>query len=259
MKHLIDNYLEWLKNNIKLKKVGNGYSEISTPFLDSHNDEISIYIKKTSNGSYYLTDDGYTINDLEINGLDFFNKKSQHRVKLLSSALNGYGVSLKETTKELFIEANDINFPLKKHLFIQAILTINDMFMLTSSNVKGMFLEDVSNWLDDNDVRYNPRVKVAGKSKYDHVFDFMIPKSKKQPERIIKLINNPKKDSIESTIFSFVDTMDNRPDSNMSYALVNDEDKPKSQIKFAQDALAEYNINPLLWSQRQDYVEELAT
>lgn len=40
-------------------------------------------------------------------------------------------------------------------------------------------------------IRYTPKVKFTGKSGYDHLFDFVIPKSRQQPERIIQAINRP--------------------------------------------------------------------
>ncbi|WP_418888699.1 DUF1829 domain-containing protein, partial [Methanothrix soehngenii] len=37
-------------------------------------------------------------------------------------------------------------------------------------------------------------MKFTGKSGYDHLFDFVIPKSKKRPERILQAINRPSRD-----------------------------------------------------------------
>ena len=51
--------------------------------------------------------------------------------------------------------------------------------------VASLFYEDVVAWLDLHDVRYTPKVKFTGKTGYDHLFDFVIPKSRRQPERIV--------------------------------------------------------------------------
>ncbi|MCH7567122.1 MAG: DUF1828 domain-containing protein, partial [Nitrospirae bacterium] len=47
-----------------------GSCQISTPFLDRHNDAIEIFVEK-KDGSLRLTDDGYTIRDLRASGMEF--------------------------------------------------------------------------------------------------------------------------------------------------------------------------------------------
>jgi len=60
---LIAEYLGWLKQGLRVNELET-CCQISTPFLDRHNDEIEIYVEKR-NGGLVLTDDGYTIADLE--------------------------------------------------------------------------------------------------------------------------------------------------------------------------------------------------
>lgn len=59
--------------------------EITTPFLDRHNDRLQIYATK-SNGHFALTDDGYVIQDLQSSGCELKTKK---RRALLETTLNG--------------------------------------------------------------------------------------------------------------------------------------------------------------------------
>ena len=42
----IGKYLDWIKNNSTQTMIGE-YSEISTPFVDAHNDQIRFYIMKS--------------------------------------------------------------------------------------------------------------------------------------------------------------------------------------------------------------------
>ncbi|MGC2601526.1 MAG: DUF1828 domain-containing protein, partial [Rhodomicrobium sp.] len=60
IERLVDRYRSWLKDRTKLKSVHSDWVEITTPFLDRHNDYIQLYVKK-ENGGYRLTDDGHTI------------------------------------------------------------------------------------------------------------------------------------------------------------------------------------------------------
>jgi hypothetical protein len=74
-----------------------------------------------------------------------------------------------------------------------------------------LFYEDVVAWLDTSDIRYTPNVKFTGKSGYDHHFDFVIPKSRQQPERILHAITRPSKDTAEAAAFKWINTRDVRP------------------------------------------------
>ena len=86
---LLDDYTAWLRDKTSLREVAD-WVEITTPYLDRHNDYIQIYAKK-ANGSFVLTDDGYTIGDLEQNGCKLNSPKRQD---LLKMTLNGFGVQL---------------------------------------------------------------------------------------------------------------------------------------------------------------------
>ena len=100
--------------------------------------------------------------------------------------LNGFGVKLNADALE--VHATTESFPLRKHNLIQAILAVNDLFYLANPIVESLFYEDVVAWLDDNDVRYTPKAKFTGTSGLDHLFDFVVPKSRRQPERIVEAI-----------------------------------------------------------------------
>jgi hypothetical protein len=135
-------------------------------------------------------------------------------------------------------------------------LAINDLFYLATPIVASLFLEDVTLWLDANDVRYTPKVKFAGKSGYDHLFDFVIPASKKEPERILQTINRPNRDTAQAIAFSWIDTKDVRPPNSRAYAFLNDADHTPSASVI--DALKNYDVRPVLWSERQQVCQELA-
>jgi hypothetical protein len=59
----IQQYIKWLRDKNSIRPI-NGWIEIKSPFLDRHNDYLQIYTKQENN-RYTLTDDGYTIEDLE--------------------------------------------------------------------------------------------------------------------------------------------------------------------------------------------------
>lgn len=245
----INSYLAWLKDKMYSTEIGQSI-EITTPFLDNKNDHIQIYISNDP-GGLVLSDDGVTMSELMLSGCDFSTPKRQ---QILTSLLNGVGV--KEKDSVLYVEATEQNFPQKKHALLQAILAVNDMFMLSHSRVSSVFLEDVELFLYKNDIRYTPSVQFTGKSGFQHTFDFVIPASRIKPERLLKAINSPTKEKTESILFSWDDTKNMRRKDSSMYVFVNDEDKKiKADIY---GAFKQYGITPVAWSERSDIIPELS-
>src|SRR4030042_2343547 len=249
IQNLIDNYVRWLKDKTVLRQVKD-WVEITPPYLDRHNDYLQIYAKR-QNGGYLLTDDGYVLEDLEQSGCKLESAKRQ---ALLRITLNGFGVQTNEGRLE--IHASHDNFALRKHNLIQAMLAVNDLFYLAVPVVASLFYEDVVAWLDLHEIRYTQKVKFTGKSGYDHLFDFVIPKSRTRPERILHTINRPSRDTAQVLAFSWIDTKEVRPPDSRAYALLNDSDQTISTSVL--DALRNYDVNPILWSRREEVRKELA-
>src|SRR5690606_2724889 len=164
------------------------------------------------------------INDLINSGCPLDSPKRQ---ELLKTTLAGFGVQLDHD--QLVVHATPDNFSLKKHNMIQAMLAVHDLFYLSSPYVASLFMEDVTKWLDLSDIRYTPKVKFTGKSGYDHMFDFVIPKSRNQPERIVQAIANPKKDSAEALVFNGIDPKETRSTAAKRFAFLDDSNSKVSR------------------------------
>jgi len=245
----LEEYLKWLRDKTAVKQIDAEWVEITTPFLDRHNDYLQIYAKR-QNGTYILTDDGYIVDDLEQSGCKLDTSKRQ---SILRMTLNNLGVQFKEGRLE--VQASPQDFGRRKHDLVQAMLAVNDMFSLASPTVESLFYEDVQNWLDYNEVRYTPQIRLTGQSGYDHRFDFVIPKSRSHPERIVQTINRPSRDASESLAFAWYDTRDARPSDSWVYAILNDQEHSISSGVVS--ALSSYNVKSVLWSERERVVEEL--
>ncbi len=251
IQELMDRYIGWLKDKTTLRQIDDQWVEITTPHLDRHNDYLQLYVRANPKGGLTLSDAGNTIDDLTLSGCEL---KTPKRQDLLRMTLNGFGV--KAEHDELTVQANSDSFALQKHNLVQAMLAVNDMFYLSKPTVSSLFLEDVTSWLEDNEVRYTPRVKFTGRTGYDHMFDFVIPKSKKKPERILQSINRPTRDKAEALVFAWMDTRETRDVSSLAYAMLNDAEKRPSTAVF--EALRNYDIHPVLWSEREDALADLA-
>lgn len=250
IEELLNEYYRWLKDKTIFKKINEKYIEITTPYLDRHNDYIQIYISEKSS-IFSLTDGGSTIIGLLQDGC---NLNTEKRKKILEMALNGFAVRYDPNTHALSVDADKENFPIKKHNLLQAILAINDMFYLAESNIANIFLDDVKSWFDNNDIRYSENVTFTGRSGYARRFDFLIPKSKQEPERLIKTLNNPNKSHLDNIVMDWIDTMDLRPEAK-PYVFVNDNSK-KIHNNIS-EALINYNITPIFWTKKDEMKQRL--
>lgn len=250
VRSLLDRYAEWVRDKTVLRELGDEYVEVTTPYLDRHNDYTQIYVRR-DDGGFELSDGGETIEDLRSSGCDLETKK---RRDLLAMTLNGFGVQ--REGDRLFVKADAQNFSLRKHNFVQAILAVNDMFYLAVPVVASVFLEDVAAWMELHDIRYTPRVKFTGKTGYDHHFDFVVPASRRAPERLLRAVARPGRDTAEASAFAWIDTREVRAPEFRFYVLLNDDERPPSSSIV--DALRNYEIIPVAWSERESVREELA-
>jgi len=177
------------------------------------------------------------------------------REKIFKIVLNGFGVQLGDNN-ELYVEANLNNIGQKKHYLLQAILTVNDMYVLSQENVYSFFKEDVEMYFHSNEMFYNKDIKITGKTGFDHNIDFIIAPSKTKPERLIKTINTPQKDPVMAAIFAFNDIAAVREHKMDSYVIYNDLDKPAPTEALL--ALSNYGVRNIPWSKKERCKEEFA-
>lgn len=236
----IDDYVSWLRSEITFSKIGE-YYEVTTPFLNSCNDYMQLYVKQEDN-SIYFTDDGYTINGLEMTGITF----TGNRKKQLEGILRQYGVVL--DGKELTLKANAREFAQRKHSFIQCMMRVDDMYMLSRGKVTSYFLDDIQTFLDSKQIYCTENVQFPGVSGFNHNYDFLMQRSATKPERLCTAINNPSKSTIGNAIFAWDDTKPSRKKDSKLIVLLNDSSNvPDSIIT----ACANYDIAMIKWSERE--------
>ena len=250
---LIDAYVGWLRQGLSAAEIGEA-CELTTPFLDRHNDHLQVYATRR-NGNIILSDDGYILSDLRTSGLEVDTPK---RRMILDSVLKGLGV--RAENEQLLVEASPANLGQRLHSLVQAMLAVNDMFVMAQHRVASFFFEDVRAFLDSHDVRYTARVKLAGKSGYDHGVDFLIPKSRTRPERILQAIAAPKRENIFAYLWTLSDTRAARTGDAAqeaeAYAFLNDQEQ--SVGGDVMEALNAYRVTPAVWSHRSQFVQALA-
>ncbi|WNY24834.1 DUF1829 domain-containing protein [Methanolapillus millepedarum] len=248
---LSEKHARWILEQTTFREIS-GCIEITTPFLDRHNDCLRLYVQK-ENGGYILTDCGEIIQDLEDCGYFLDTPK---RKESLNNVLNGFNVRMEGN--RIYSQATDENYPLVYNNMIQALISIDDLFQTSYSMLpyaENLFYNDVSEWLSSHKIRYSPHIKLSGKTGYNHEFHFLIPKSENLPERFIQTLAQPQKEKIEKLIWQWEDSKAGRPENVLLYTILNDK---TSISKSLVSALKNYDIQPLLWSCREKTVSELA-
>lgn len=250
---ILNSYITWIKDNTFADELRSSAAKVTVPFMDRHNDHLEIYVQEMD-GKFILTDDGYTINDLTGSGFELNTPKRQ---QIFNTTVKGYGVQIGERF-QLFTEATPQNIGQKKHYLIQAMLAVNDMYNLAQENVMSLFKEDVERFFKTEDVLYTKDIKLTGKSGFDHYIDFIVPRTRSKPERLIKTMNIAKKDNATSAIFAFNDISDNRIDIPSNNIVIFN-DLAHSPSPDVIDAFKAYKVNGIPWSRREEFRSEFLT
>ena len=156
-------------------------------------------------------------------------------------------------------ETSEQNFSQKKHNFISAIMELNDLYVLSKSNVASIFKEDVRTYLDEKNIIYTPDYISKGSTGLEFMFDFQI--AGKNSELILKSFNTINKQSLSSFLFSWDDIKPIREKVSKkkvtAIAIINDEEKHIKE-EFL-DALIAKKANYIIWSERHsgDNIDKL--
>ncbi len=245
---LKEKYISWLEDEISVNKIGE-YLEVTSPFLDRYNDYLQVYAKLEDDNEILITDDSYTINNLKMSGIDINSPK---RKQLLTTFLNKYRVELNNDA--LMVKAGIDDFPRKILFLMQAMLNVDDMFMLSQNRVASIFLEDVTNFLDEKEIFYSKDVNFIGKSGFLYSYEYLIQRTKTKPERLCKVINNPNKQNFQNTIFMWNDTKETRNNDSQLIVFLNDENKIDPSIM---DGFKNYKVETIPWSKKDKHMDLL--
>ncbi len=239
-------YLNWI-NKSNYTDLKNEWIEIKTPFTDFTGSYIYLFAKKIDD-KYYLTDYGNILNELDMHNIQIKGQRKKLLYKILLSQKCNIG-----NNNDIYIEFFNItDFPKYKHQLIQAIINISDLFLTSKSNIENLFLFDVVEFLDKNEISYSSRpYSLQGKSELTNTFDLNIGQIKKRniPTLHTRIINRLTDNSMKSLIFA---TTDLSLDKNEKIAtILNDIDNKidDKKIKILENA----NIEVIHWKNNIKY------
>ena len=119
LERLTDAFYERLRRETEIRFV-NGVAVITTPFVDRHNDSLSLCVLQRG-GRPTLSDIGNTIADLETCGCD---TQAPECRRLFETIARSHGVQL-SADNELFVPFDTDDFPEKLHRLLQAMLAVD--------------------------------------------------------------------------------------------------------------------------------------
>lgn len=236
---LIDEYALWLKSEISFERVDE-YYEITTPYLDNANDYLQIYVRQDGD-EIFFTDDGATIQGLKMAGYQFTKSRKLHLNRILSQ----YGVQL--NGDELTAKAPIRGFAQKKHLLIQAMLRVDDMFVISKSKVSSFFLDDIQEFFEEREIFYADNVQFTGTSGFSHNYDFLLQRTKTRPERLCQAVNIPSKSNMSNILFAWSDTKPARKNGSQLIVILNDQNVIARGVE---DAFLNYDAKVIRWTER---------
>lgn len=123
-------YFKWLQNEYIYQDIEPNAIEIITPFLDNENDGIIIYAEFIEDNMIRLTDDGWTIYQLNNHDTHFTGDNKINIKKALKRPEHI------QSNDEISITTNTDNFPEAKNELIETILEIEMVRRLSNLGVK---------------------------------------------------------------------------------------------------------------------------
>ena len=245
---LKEKYINWLEDEIIVNEIEDCI-EITSPFLDRYNDYLQVYAKKENDSEIILTDDASILDNLQMSGIDINSPK---RKQILDNILNKYGVKIEKGA--LTIKAGIEDFPQKILFLMQAMLNVDDMFMLSQNKVASIFLDDIKSFFNQKEIFYSEDVSFIGKSGFVYSYDYLIQRTKEKPERLCKAINNPNRQNFQNTIFMWNDTKETRKLDSQLIVFLNDENKIDPSVI---EGFKNYEVNVIPWSKREESLKIL--
>ncbi|MHA3065755.1 DUF1828 domain-containing protein [Lacticaseibacillus saniviri] len=253
---LSKNHLEWANDHTAFKQLKSGAVRIESPFFDSFNDGLVMYaIQDASSGKITLTDDGWTNENLENHGL--YISRSPSRKKILTDQLKSYGVQWVD--EELTITGSENDFGQMKVRMLQAMIFVNDMFILAPKHTSNFFFDDLDVYFSSHNIRVLKNASFMGLSGLTHNFEFSIAGTEKIPRKLIKLLSTPNNSVFAKAIFTDIyETKQQQIEPTNFFVILNNRNRKNETKEINPDITELFNqigAIPVLYTERSQYVD----
>lgn len=201
-------WTNWLENEAKFKIIDSNDIQVLTSFTDYFGDGILFNIIENGNDNFTLTDKGYSVWNMEMNGINLL-KKNTTRFKLFNWYLKSFDFKLSESNRiyKDKIQLNNLSQSIMD--FIQLLLRVSDLGATNRANTRGIFFDDAKKYFnqDKGTFYFNTHNIALGKTKQQYTFEYnFTPELGKN--KLTKLYNTLSKNTMEAIIGIYSDTID---------------------------------------------------
>lgn len=249
---IIESYADFIRTNMIPTQQGDGVC-ITTPMLNRNNDCMNVYVGESDSGGLVFTDLGETIGDLELSGFALTGQRTEKLESILA------GFSVERSDGELIVRASADNAAMRLNMLLQAMASVDDMYLLSHGSVRNLFAEDIGAWMMENDISCVPGPSFNGRSGMPYKFDYAIGQNKRHPMRLIKAVNNPGRRGIQNALFGWEDVKASRTDCE-GYVFLNSRNTKDGTVpQESVEACHNYGLEPIIWGQNEsDFIADLA-
>lgn len=249
---IIESYADFIRANMIPTQRGDGVC-ITTPMLNRNNDCMNVYVGESDSGGLVFTDLGETIGDLELSGFSLTGQRTEKLESILA------GFSVERSDGELIVRASADNAAMRLNMLLQAMASVDDMYLLSHGSVRNLFAEDIGAWMMENDISCVPGPSFNGRSGMPYKFDYAIGQNKRHPMRLIKAVNNPGRRGIQNALFGWEDVKASRTDCE-GYVFLNSRNTKDGTVpQESVEACRNYGLEPIIWGQNEsDFIADLA-
>lgn len=242
---IVDEYARQIRRDMSVVQQGDGVCVV-TPMLNRNNDCMNVYMSEAPGGGIVISDMGETIGDLEFSGF----KMTEQRTTKLRGIIDSYGV--RSDGGQLYVTGSRSEIAGRMNMLIQAMASVDDMYVLSQPSVRSLFAEDVGAWMLEHGIVAVEGPSFTGRSGMTHKFDYAIGKSKRSGERLIKAVNNPHRAGVQNALFGWEDVKASRRDSEgfvfLNAKNVTGGSVPEESIL----ACRNYSLTPVIWGVDED-------
>lgn len=224
LENLLEEYFDWFKRRYSIKELKTA-SEITTPFLNHLNDRICLYVEFLDDGIIRLSDDGVTLDELELFGIDL---NVPTRKKILSTIIKNHGLLL-DSGIIYSDSATPSEFPQNKQNLIQGILSVYDIILTSKDNTKGIFKEEVQDYFFENEFGGLNDPILRGNSGVNYNIDYSLGATKQRPLTLIRILNDPNMVQVAAQKYISDDLKKglSTPKNSVNYIIIGNDDKKR--------------------------------
>ncbi|NLR33181.1 DUF1828 domain-containing protein [Levilactobacillus tujiorum] len=219
IQNIASNWINWITKETHFKTLSNNNIQISLPFTDSSGDGIIFNVEPKENG-FLVTDQGYTIWNLEVNGVNV-TKKDSNRWRILQSIINPYKFQINQKNEiSKIVTESELSQTITD--FAQIIINVSDIAFMNRSNTSGMFFDDVHTYFSNKRSEYSflKNFYADGKTNQKYRFEYLFT-PRPNDFKLTKLYNTLSKNSMDAVIGIWSDTQQFREENYGSNATFN--------------------------------------